>query len=88
MLSGRGVSVSLSPFRSLMFDALWRSLPSGRLIERQEMMSVVYADDPNGGPESDNTISVQVAYLKKQIKPFGLSVKGRSGYQLIVSVAA
>lgn len=88
VLSGHGRTVALSPIRARMFGALWKNFKSGRPVERQEMMSVVYADDQSGGPESDNIISVQVVHLKKQIRPFGLSVKGRSGYQLVMQEVA
>lgn len=47
------------------------------------MMEHVYADDPNGGPESTNIISVQVNHLKKMLAPFGLTVTGFKGYALV-----
>lgn len=78
----QGKALRLSRIRSLIFDALWRAR-GRRIISHQQMMEHVYADDPNGGPESTNIISVQVNHLKKKLAPFGLTVTGFKGYALI-----
>lgn len=85
-LCGLGYVVALRPMQGKIFDKLWRSWPSGRMISKEEMMDHVYADDINGGPESPNIVSVQIADLRKRIAPFGISIHGRHGY-LIYRVA-
>lgn len=86
-LAGKGKALVLPKLRSRIFDVLWKRFPAGQLTHKSKMMEAMYGDDPNGGPDSDNIISVQVMHLKNQIKPFGLSVKGRGGY-LLVTVEA
>jgi DNA modification methylase len=81
-LVGRGLAVTLSPLKARIFDVLWRNWRTGRLITRDQMMDLVYANDPNGGPESENIISVQVGLTREAIAPFGLTIKGRIGYSL------
>lgn len=83
-LVGHGMAVVLSPLRSRMFDLLWKRFGTGQLTHKSKMMDELYSEDPNGGPESDNIISVQVIHLRKQIEPFGLTVRGRGGYALAV----
>lgn len=79
-LSGRGLVVQLSPIRGLIFSKLWKAWPQGRMIPLDEMMSHVYADHPDGGPDSHNVISVQLNFMRKIIAPFGISIRGRHGY--------
>lgn len=79
-LSGRGHIVQLSPIRGRIFDKLWRLWPSGHMISTGDMTSYIYADDPNGGPESVNTISVHINFIQRDIAPFGLNIKSRHGY--------
>lgn len=63
-------------------------MKSGKITSKEEMMNTMYADDIDGGPVSDNIVSVQIVHLKNQVKPFGLSVRGRSGYVLVTINAA
>ena len=81
-LTLRGMCVRLSPTRARMFDALWRARGK-RVISPSQMMSHVYAEDPNGGPESPNVISVHMNNLKKIIAPFGLTISVYKGYSLL-----
>ena len=46
---------------------------------RDEVLSAVYAEDPNGGPESINVISVHITRMNKQLRPKGLKIQGRLG---------
>lgn len=86
-LAGKGKALVLPRLRSRIFDVLWNRFSTGQLTHKSKMMDAMYGDDPNGGPGSDNIISVQVMHLKNQIKPFGLTVKGRGGYMLVVAEA-
>ncbi|MDP1587299.1 MAG: helix-turn-helix domain-containing protein, partial [Prosthecobacter sp.] len=87
---GDGVAV-LTPMQARMFSMLWRAWPSGRLISVEQMMNHLYADDPNGGPEYHNTVSVQISHMRKKLEPLGLTIRGRHGYaisRLVERVAA
>lgn len=82
-LTGYGRAVVLSPIHSKIFNALWRSWRTGRLISRSQMTDICYADDIDGGPESENIISVHMGNLRKEIECFGLTVRGRIGYTIV-----
>lgn len=43
-------------------------------VTRHELMSLLYADDPNGGPEWDNVISVLINKANKQLAPQGYRI--------------
>jgi hypothetical protein len=43
-------------------------------ITRDELIDLVYASDPNGGPENPNTISVLVKFANRDL--------ARQGYQI------
>jgi hypothetical protein len=79
-LSGCGHVAMLSPIHGKIFTKLWKAWPSGRMITLNEMMDHVYADHPDGGPESNNVISVQLNFMRHIIARFGISIRGRSGY--------
>jgi hypothetical protein len=48
-------------------------------VTTQQIMDHVYADDPNGGPDSVNVITSTVRHINKRIKPYGLRIKGSGG---------
>lgn len=79
-LSGRGHIVTLTPMQTRIFNKLWKCWPSGRSVTLVEMMDHVYADRIDGGPESHNSVSVQMNNLRKRVAPLGLRIKGRYGY--------
>jgi len=66
-----------------MFAMLWKAWPTGRSISVEQMMEHLYAEDPNGGPEFNKTISVQISHMRKKLEPMGLSISGRHGYAII-----
>ena len=45
---------------------------------RDAIMRNVYADDPNGGPESCNVVSVHVCNINKRLLDLGFSQRIRS----------
>jgi hypothetical protein len=45
----------------------------------RDIMSKLYADDPSGGPEGSNIISVMAIEINKKIKPFGVALTARRG---------
>lgn len=64
--------------RQLIFDYVGRH-PEGVTVG--QVMDYVYGDDPNGGPESTNIITVQAMhinrYLEKHNQPY--RIRGRGG---------
>lgn len=75
-LSGRGMSVHLGPKRALMFDIMWRR----KAINSDDLVSAVYADDVNGGPENArSSVSVMMMHLRRQIAPFGITIESSNG---------
>jgi hypothetical protein len=53
-------------------------------ITADELMSVVYADDPNGGPDSRKCIHVHVAQLNRRLAREGMTIRGHvtDGYRI------
>lgn len=53
------------------------SRPDG--VTRAEIIDVVYADDPDGGPENPNTISVLVKFANWDLAPQGYRITSTGG---------
>jgi hypothetical protein len=53
-------------------------------ISAEELRSLVWAEDPNGGPENSKCLHVHVHQLNRLLAPLGLVVRGSGsgGYQL------
>jgi hypothetical protein len=76
ILRGRGATVRFSRTQAKVFDALWGRRDKGVSLSCREMMALVYADDPSGGPESENIITVVIAqHIRPKIKAFNLAVE-------------
>jgi hypothetical protein len=43
------------------------------------VMAKLYDDDPAGGPESPNIISVMAKHVNSHINAFGLAIRGQAG---------
>jgi hypothetical protein len=60
-----------------------------RGITTPEIMTALYADDPTGGPESNNIVSVMVRLVNLHIDRYGVVIRGQSGpgsyYRLITT---
>jgi hypothetical protein len=60
-------------------------------ITRAEIISAVYADDPNGGPENANGIAVLIHHANKELMPQGFHItpawRGRGARYRLVRVA-
>jgi hypothetical protein len=48
-------------------------------ISSQDIMRKLYADDPAGGPESPNILSVMARIVNLHLERHGVAIKGRSG---------
>ncbi len=62
-------------------------------ISRRELLDLVYASDPNGGPNDENTISVTIRNANKELAGRGFRIapawRGRGGrYHLIKTDSA
>jgi hypothetical protein len=63
-----------------LFDAV-RRRPG---IDAETLRGLVWADDPNGGPESFSALHVHVNQLNATLRPLGLRIRGRPGGYRIV----
>jgi hypothetical protein len=50
-----------------------------RGLTASQIMNEIYADDPNGGPESSNIVSVMVRIVNLHLEHFGLAIRGQRG---------
>ncbi len=59
-------------------------------ITSMAILRRLYADDPSGGPESPNIISVMVRIINQKIRKFGLKINGQRGsggfYRLVITL--
>jgi hypothetical protein len=49
-------------------------------IAAERLRELVWADDPNGGPENRKLIRVHVHQLNRMLAPFGVRVRGSISY--------
>jgi len=68
--------IHLSPIQRRIYELVKR-FPG---ISRTDLTSRVYADDPTGGPDSDNVISVHAYQINRRLKPHGLILRAVRGY--------
>jgi hypothetical protein len=54
-----------------------RNYPNGRTVP--QLMDYVYADDPDGGPEEHNIISVMVKHINSRITDYGWKIIATRG---------
>lgn len=77
--------------RQRVFDTIARHTARGG-IGRRELVDAIYADDPNGGPDTDKCVTVHVYHINQLFKKRGLSLRIRSTggigavYRLLKSV--
>ena len=72
-----GVKAILAPRQLRMFEIVERAGQAG--ISGSDIMSMLYADDPEGGPASVNIVAVTATHIRKKLAPFGLTLRGRKG---------
>lgn len=49
-------------------------------ITCRDLMNRLYADDPDGGPDSQNVVQVHTSFANKRLKAFGFAIRGRGGH--------
>lgn len=76
------VTARLSPEQLRIIDALASAYPRG--ITRRVLADIVFADDPNGGPDSaENQMSVQMHWMRPTLRQLGWTVGVRKGSRLV-----
>jgi hypothetical protein len=76
------------PVRQRIVDLI-ANRPDG--ITRNELLDLAYADDPNGGPDNPNTISVLIKYANAELAAQGFHIeptwRGRGARYRLVELA-
>jgi hypothetical protein len=62
----------MTPRERDVFNAILASGKRG--CSREDIYSVLYATDPNGGP-SDQTIAVRLSHMRNKLRHFGLTIR-------------
>jgi DNA-binding response OmpR family regulator len=65
----------LPPIKQRIFEAV-RRRPG---ISAEELRGVVWADDPNGGPEDRKVLHVHVSQLNHRLAAYGIMVRSQGG---------
>ena len=77
--------VGLTAIETRIFQIVSRHSPLG-IFGQRELMALVYADRPDGGPEHPSVIRKHICNMNKKLKlvrPRPLRIQGRRGYRLI-----
>jgi hypothetical protein len=72
------VSASLVGKRRKLYEIVAAAGING--ISSMQIMTQLYADDPTGGPESQNIVCVMVGHVNRRLERHGVAIKGRSGH--------
>jgi hypothetical protein len=73
----------LPPIKQRIYDVV-RQRPG---ISAVTLRDLVWADDPNGGPECRHTIFVHIAQLNNLLRPHGVCVRSEGGGYRVRSVS-
>lgn len=76
-IPGDKVLDALTGLQQRVFTAIKRAGQAG--IAGPRLMDVVYADDPSGGPDNPNIISVVATQMNPRLERFGLKLVGKRG---------
>ena len=71
------VESTLTPLQARLYRAVKRAGRAG--IDAQTLMDRVYADDPNGGPESRNILHVARKQMAPRLASHGLTIASSRG---------
>jgi hypothetical protein len=72
----------LPPIKARIYEAVQRHPDIGA----EELRCLVWADDPNGGPEDRKVLHVHVAQLNDLLAPHGVMVRSQGGAYRVRSV--
>jgi DNA-binding response OmpR family regulator len=73
------VAVRFTPREARVFDALWRARHIGGIETRGRFIQLAYADDLDGGPNSDQTLSVHLVHIRQKLKGSGYTIPPNMG---------
>lgn len=71
------IGKALTPLQYRIFNVIKRAGPAG--IAARDIMDIVYADDPTGGPEYLNIIPVVVHQMRGRLAKLDLAIRCRRG---------
>lgn len=81
-LIASGKAYNFTRSEAVLFDVLWRASSTGRGVDLTSLMTALYEGDPNGGPASDNIVSVFLCRMRKVLKGSGMNISSRPGVSL------
>lgn len=76
-LPDESVEADLSPAQARMFKIIKRAGSGG--IAVKDIMDILYANDPSGGPDSRNIICVMAKNMRKRLELAGLTIAATRG---------
>lgn len=69
-----GDSMPLGPIERRIFEVFAAAL--GKYVDNARLVNIVYSNDIDGGPlTARNSISVNLSYLRRKIRPYGLVIE-------------
>ncbi len=71
------VTLMLTPRQRQLYEIVRDAGIAG--ISARDILDKMYADEPNGGPDTANIISVFAHHANVRLKPFGLEISARRG---------
>jgi hypothetical protein len=60
-------------------NRIWDFMSKFRSATPAQLMEYVYEDDPDGGPETDSTLKVNIFHMNKVLKKHGLRIQANPG---------
>lgn len=69
---------ALTPLQKRVFSAIKRAGQAG--VPGTQLMGIVYAGDPTGGPDNRNIIAVVAKQMNPRLERFGLKLVGKRGH--------
>lgn len=66
-------------FRGAIKERIWQALREHGPLDRNQLMAIVYADHPDGGPSSYNTLNSHINQMREQLAPEGLGIEASWG---------
>lgn len=58
---------------------IWEIVSRRRELPTMRLRELTWADDPDGGPDSHNLLSMHVGNINKKLKPHGMMIYGTRG---------
>ena len=86
-----GVAVRFTKTEARIIDVLWRRRAQGGVPDLETLAQLVYADDPDGGPDNWNTLSVLLLKVRRKLEGTGFAIphaygRPRIGFRIVREV--